>query len=151
MGMTYAGIRKTARMKHSEKRNGFKNGGSVAKKSSTTINIVMPPARGQGAPEAPAIAPAGMTPPPSRMSAPPAPVPPPAVNAALGAMGSPPMMAKGGRVGKHSDAAADRAMVKKMVKPSAMKKSIGGKVPMTAGAGGGNGRLQKIKDYGKGK
>ena len=38
--------------------------------------------------------------------------------------------AKGGKVMKHTDEAMDKALIKKMVKPTAMKKAAGGKVAM---------------------
>jgi len=44
----------------------------------------------------------------------------------------------------HSDAAMDRALIKKMVKPSGLKRSLGGRT-FTAGAGSGAGRLQMGK------
>ena len=46
---------------------------------------------------------------------------------------------------KHDDAKEDRAMIKSMVKPSAIKRAAGGKVMMTAGSESGEGRLQKSK------
>ena len=39
-------------------------------------------------------------------------------------------MKKGGKVAKHTDEAMDKALIKKMVKPTAMKKAAGGKVAM---------------------
>ena len=51
---------------------------------------------------------------------------------------------RGGKV-SHPDEAEDRAMIKNMIKPSALKRAHGGKVHhMTAGAGSGDGRLEKI-------
>lgn len=173
MGTTYSGIRKAQKMKTAEKNNAYKNGGAVAKKPSTVINITMQPARGQGASEASAIAPAGLNPPPSRSAAPP--VPPVAAEAGLAAMGArPPMFANGGKVAAKTPSST-AAMTKRIAKPTGTRGNIvdaggsgskrkvhggkqpsgakmyadGGKVSMDAGAGGGKGRLEKVKDYGK--
>ncbi len=98
--MDYSGIKKAAKMNRAAQVNRYKNGGEVApKKSGTTVNIVVSPARGEMAAKPSPIAPAGnMAPPPSRMPSPP--VPPVAAQAGLEAMGAgrPPMFANGGKV-----------------------------------------------------
>lgn len=110
----------------------YANGGGV-KKSGTTVNIVVPSARGDGATKAPPIAPAGgMAGMPSPMPSPP-PVPPSAGQAGLAALGQPPMMARGGRVKSGK---------------TAQKKAKGGKVAMDAGARSGVGRLENARQYG---
>ena len=54
-----------------------------------------------------------------------------------------PPRARGGKV-NHADAKEDKAMIKKMVKSDSLKgRARGGKVHMTAGAGTGEGRLEK--------
>lgn len=124
---SYSDIRKTVKMTRAGMHNSYRNGGATSGKKSTVVNVIVPPSRGQDAPEAPEIAGGpGMAPPPSRMPSPPAPVPPVAAGAALGAMGANPgpMMKRGGKVrSKHAD---------------------GGSV-MKGGAGGGLGRLEKAK------
>lgn len=127
--MSYANIRKTVKMKSAEKVNNYKNGGEV-KKSGTTVNIVMAPARGDAA-KAPIAPGAGMAPAPSRMPPPP-PAPAGAGLAALG-MGQPPMMANGGKV------KAKPAM------KAAPKKAAGGPVLKKAGSGSALGRIEKAK------
>lgn len=149
----------------------YARGGAVKGKG-TNVNIVIASPQKESGP--PAVPPMAMPPAPA-----PAPVPP-----SPGA-GAPPMMGapvptvpmrhggraykRGGRV--HDDAAQDKAMLKKMVKPSALK-ADGGAVEMmpikpikfdedepverkrggavyTAGAGTAEGRLEKIAAYGK--
>ncbi len=93
--MSFADIRKTARKQHS---NCYATGGKVTgRKPSVVVNVI----GGQGAAPGPGPTPPPM-PAPAPMAPPPAPgpgmVPPVAGNAALGAMGAPPMLATGGKV-----------------------------------------------------
>lgn len=132
---SYADIKKTVKMNRAASVNGYKNGGATsAKKSGTTVNIVVPSMGGDGA-KVPPIAPVGadMARSPSPMpSPPPAPMPPVAPQSAgqagLAALGSPPLMAKGGKV-----------------KAAPAKMANGGKVEMKAGSGSALGRLEKAK------
>lgn len=122
---SYVDLRKTTGKARAKS---YKDGGGV-KKSGTTVNIVMPSARGESAPKALPIAPAGgMGGAPSPMPAsPPVPMPPSAGPAGIAALGAPPMMAKGGKV-KGKPALAN-----------------GGKAPQKAGAASALGRMQKAK------
>lgn len=119
-------------------------GKAMAKKGGTNVNIIIA-GKGDGGDKPP------MMPPGPPMDAGPMPPPPGA-----GPGGPPmPMRAKGGRV---TDAKEDKSMVAKMIhkhekedhKGSPMTKfQAGGKVRMIKdGAGGGKGRLEKIKAYG---
>ena len=113
--MGYAEIRSQARKSHNK---AYANGGRV-KSAKTVINVIVPPASGAGAGAAPPIAGTGPAP-----AASPLPVPPVAGNAALGAMGAPPMLANGGRV------------------PAG---KVPGKMPAKAGAASGEGRLKRSR------
>lgn len=142
----------------------YARGGGVKKHKAggTHVNIMvghpgggaaLAPPPGLGAALAGAGAPSPAMPP--RPAGVPAPAGMPGMAGPPGAapMGAPPMgmrppgMKRGG--GVHSDAALDRAEIKRMVKPQALKKAKGGKVHMTAGSESGPGRLQKVATYGK--
>lgn len=99
-------------------RPAYANGGSVKKKAGTTVNVIVAP-QGGGEPPAPPMMPPA--PPPPMMKPPGAGMPPPGGGPELpGAGGPPPMMRK-----------------------------HGGRVPhLDGGAGGGKGRLSKIREYG---
>lgn len=167
---SYADIKKTVRASRDSKMNAYKNGGETsAKKSGTTVNIVVPSARGEAAQRAPLIAPGGgdMARAPSPMpSPPPAPMPPvgpqTAGQAGLAALGSPPQMAKGGKVKggasvkspmiNISTSGPDAKKMRKAMEGAAMseldkwgKKANGGKVAMKVGSGSALGRLEKAK------
>lgn len=113
-------------------RVGRQDGGRVAK-GKTNINIIIAPQGGKTA-DAGAPVPPDMPPPPPPMMKPPMPAaPPPGPPAGLAAaLGAGPPHAGGG-----------------MPPPMPMMRKDGGKVPhMDYGAGGGKGRLEKIKEYG---
>lgn len=147
-----------------------KKSGKAKKEAKTNVNVVIMPKGDDAKPPMPPMpmppgAAAGMPPPPMP---PGPPMPPPGA----GPGGPPPPMMRkaGGRVMKHDDAAADKSMVAKGVhkheanmhpgKPKT-KLATGGpaKEPTTkglvaengfqGGGGGGVGRLEKMKKYGK--
>lgn len=134
-----------------------RGGRTKSKNKGTHVNVIVAPQG--GAPGAGAPAPvAPVLPPPAAAMPPPRPpmgppmggaMPPPGLMGAPGAPGGMPPgvmppRARGGRL-NHPDEAADRAMIKNMVKPSALQRAKGGKVTgMTAGALSGEGRLEKI-------
>ena len=123
----------------------------------THVNVIVAP-QGAGAGAGalpPPVVPLGGNPAIPPPAAPPKPLmaPPmaPPMGGGMPMAGGPPMMPppgmmpprkRGGRVG-HADEAEDRAMIKGMVKPSALKRAKGGKIHMTAGAESGPGRLEK--------
>lgn len=147
-------------MNRAAKTNGYKNGGVAAKKSGTTVNIVVPTSRGEAAPKALPIAPAAgdMARAPSPMPSPPAgppPMPMPSPGqAGLAALGAPPM-ARGGRVKSPkiniSTGGPDAKPMLKAMQKSAISeldkwgKADGGPVVMKAGAGSALGRMEKAK------
>lgn len=132
-------------------------------KKGTNVNVIVMPKGGDEKPPAPPVPPdmpAAMPPPPP----PPMPMPPP--GAGPGGPGGPggpmpPMRASGGRVDKHDDAKADKKMIAAAVHKhekhdhpgtKMTKLSVGGpaKPPhMEHAAGGGLGRLEKARRYGK--
>lgn len=111
----YSEIRSQSRKAHAK---AYANGGRV-KNAKTVINVVVPPASGGGAGASPIAAPA-----PGPVASP-QPVPPVAGNAALGAMGAPPMLANGGRVPKGK---------------------VPGALAAKAGAASGEGRLKRARN-----
>lgn len=102
-------------------RPGFAHGGAVKKKKSgTTVNVIIAPQGGAQPPAGPPPMPPAGGPPPMMKPPMEPPMPPPGGGPGMpGAGGPPPMMRKNG-----------------------------GRVPMTHGAGGGLGRLDKIEEYG---
>ena len=133
----------------------FARGGSVKGKKGTQVNVIIA-GHGDGAkppmPAMPMPAAAPPAPPPMPAGPPPGMAKPPMAVAPPGAMPpglGPRPFKRGGAVKamKHDDAKEDRAMIKSMVKPSAIKRADGGKVPapMTAGSESGEGRMQKAK------
>lgn len=141
--------------------------GGRTKHKGTNVNVIVGHP-GAGAPPPMAGAPALPMPPPRP------PVGPPMAGGPPGGMppgmmppggglppgmippGGPPMPLRkaGGRAFKrggkvHPDEAEDRAMIKHMVKGAALKRKHGGRTNMDAGAANGEGRLEKIKNYGK--
>lgn len=150
--------------------------GGVGKKSrkspSTNINIVIAPPQKGGAPEGgipPMLAPSGGAGAPPAGPGGPGGPPPPGAAGGLppGLPGGPGMVPpgamppgmpelprkRGGRVDpfskkQHPDEAEDQAMIKDMVKPSALKRARGGGIPrvgLTGGADGGAGRIEKAE------
>lgn len=104
-------------------RKGYANGGAVGgkkKASGATVNVIIAP-QGGGQPPAPPMPPPQAGPPPPMMKPPAGPMPPPGGGMEMPPGGAPPMM-----------------------------RAHGGRVPhiISDGAGGGKGRLQKIKAYG---
>lgn len=125
--MDYKTIRSQSRKAHSKAYAGggavrYANGGRV-KSAKTVVNVIVPPSGGAGAGAAPPIA--GNVGGPGASPRPVPPVPPMAGNAALGAMGAPPMLANGGRVPKGK---------------------VPGKMPAKAGAASGEGRLKRARN-----
>lgn len=141
-------------------------------KGKTNINIVVAPGSAAGgAPAMPPLAlPIGANPalpPPMPPPAPPMGGPSGPGLMAMGGLGGPPGMPpglvpprkRGGRItgqaaeaemagmekqaATHPDVKEDRALVKQMVKPDALKRAAGGKIGLTAGAVTGEGRLEK--------
>jgi hypothetical protein len=138
--------------------------GGRTKHKGTHVNVIVAPQGGSPAPGAAPVLPLGANPalppgmpprPPVGLSGGPGMVPPmggpgPMMAGAPGGLppGVIPPRARGGKVA-HPDEAEDRAMIKTMVKPSALKRARGGRLPsqkhhMTAGAVTGEGRLEKI-------
>lgn len=111
-----------------------KRGDRSARKSGTTVNIVIASKGTPGGAAAPM--PGG-----AMMGVAPSPLPPPRLPP-----GAPMMRKKGGRV-EHSDEAQDRKLIKKMLKEddARMKRAKGGRLGMTAGAESGPGRLEKTR------
>lgn len=102
-------------------RKPFKDGGAVKAGKGATVNVIIAPQGGGAQPPAPPMPPPGPPAgPPPMMKPPGGGMPPPG--------GGPEMPGMGG--------------------PPAMMRKDGGRVPMDHGAGGGLGRLDKIKEYG---
>lgn len=130
--------------------------GGRLKGKGTHVNVIVAPQQPAAAPAAPPLPPPmggpGLPPPmppkpPLGAGGPPPPMggPSPIMAGAPGGIppGLIPPRARGGKVA-HEDAKEDKAMIKNMVKPSALKRARGGKVHMTAGSESGPGRLEKI-------
>jgi hypothetical protein len=137
-------------------RQPFAHGGAVKqKKGATTVNVIIAP-QGGGAGAAP---PPPMPPgPPPAMMKPPGPMPAPGGGPEMPGAGAPPpmMRASGGVVPdvKRPDVVDDvkSGKIKFPVpdgRPGSVGRATGGRVPMDAGAGSGEGRLEKIAAYGK--
>lgn len=133
-------------------------GGKSSRKGTTNVNIIVAPQAAQPVP-GPVIPPTGIEPPKPPMAAPPPPPPagpegpagaPPGLTGALGGAGPigglppgamppgavPPGLIPGRKAGGrvHSDAKEDKALVKSMVKGSALKRAEGGKIePLVPG------------------
>ncbi len=129
--------------------------GGRTKAKGTHVNVIVAPqglSPGAGAPPPmPLGLPPGLPPgmPPKPPMGAPGPTPPmggpsPLMAGAPGGMppGMMPPRARGGKIA-HADVKEDKAMIKGMVKPSALKRARGGKIHMTAGSESGPGRLEK--------
>ena len=121
------------------------------KRAGTNVNIIVAPQSGPppgpaAAPQLPPPMPGGPGGPGAGAGGPPGlppglPMPPGAAPAGALPPGLPQLPRKrGGRV--HPDATEDKALVKQMVKPTALR-ARGGSIKMTAGAESGPGRLEK--------
>lgn len=142
-------------------RPGRKMKGKDKKEAKTNINIVVMGKDKDAAPPAPGpMAAAGPMPPPPMPMPPKPPMGGPPVGPDIGP--PMPMRKSGGRVEKHDDAAMDKKMIADAVhkheehdhpKEPMTKLAKGGPAKPPAGiddgAGGGKGRLEKIKAYGK--
>lgn len=116
-----------AKPRHRMDRKGYAGGGAVKGSKGTKVNvIVMPQGGGAGGGAPPPMPPHPPMPPPGAIP----PAPPP----------KPPMMAPGGPGAPMTPGGAP---------PPMMGRAKGGRVDMEAGSGGGLGRLEKIKEYGK--
>lgn len=153
----------------------YKRGGAVqnraeggrVKKGRTNVNIMIMPGGGvnsmqhpgmmdSGAVPMPAIPPGGGAALPPGSATPPMPMMNPAIAAAMGAggprPGMPPMRRRGGALhpmekAEHPDVREDEALIRKLVKPSSLKRARGGKIHMTAGSESGEGRLEKSESW----